>query len=161
MHIRTLRCELARPPKTNGKLLIGSVKPNIGHLESGAGVNGLIKLALAIHKGKIPAQIGFEKPNPRIPLDALNMEVPLDMVDFPEVDGKRRGIVNSFGFGGANASALLGSAEKKADAYSYACPCYANPKRGGLNFIFTVDLRSEDPPQKWILRGVALLASTA
>ena len=53
------------------------------------------------------------------------------------------------------------AAEKKADAYSYACPCYANPKRGGLNFIFTVDLRSEDPPQKWILRGVALLASTA
>mgnify|MGYP003328723950 CR=1 FL=1 len=54
----------------------------------------------------------------------------------------------------------LWAAEKKADAYSYACPCYANPKRGGLNFIFTVDLRSEDPPQKWILRGVALLAST-
>ncbi|WP_428927528.1 SDR family NAD(P)-dependent oxidoreductase [Marinibacterium sp. SX1] len=100
-------------PKTNGKLLIGSVKPNIGHLESGAGVNGLIKLALAIHKGKIPAQIGFDKPNPRIPLDALNMEVPLDMTDFPEVDGIRRGIVNSFGFGGANASALLATAETK------------------------------------------------
>lgn len=100
-------------PKTNGRLLIGSVKPNIGHLESGAGVNGLIKLALAIHKGKIPAQIGFEKPNPRIPLDALNMEIPLEETDFPEVEGVRRGIVNSFGFGGANASALLGSAEKK------------------------------------------------
>ena len=52
------------------------------------------------------------------------------------------------------------ASEKKTDMYSYACPCYKNPKRGGLNFIFAVDLRSEDPPQKWILRGVALLAAT-
>ena len=49
--------------------------------------------------------------------------------------------------------------DKKADVYSYVCPCYKNPKRGGLNFIFEVDLRSEDPPQKWILRGVSLLCS--
>ena len=63
--------------------------------------------------------------------------------------------------GGDKPAPAEAAAEKKADAYSYACPCYANPKRGGLNFIFTVDLRSEDPPQKWILRGVALLASTA
>ena len=53
------------------------------------------------------------------------------------------------------------ASEKKTDMYSYACPCYKNPKRGGNNFIFAVDLRSEDPPQKWILRGVSLLASTS
>jgi len=49
--------------------------------------------------------------------------------------------------------------DKKADMYNYSCPCYKNPKRTGLNFIFDVDLRSEDPPQRWILRGVALLCS--
>ena len=49
--------------------------------------------------------------------------------------------------------------EKKTDAYSYTCPCYKNPQRGGKNFIFAVDLASGDPPQKWTLRGVALLAS--
>jgi len=51
------------------------------------------------------------------------------------------------------------ASEKKTDMYSYVCPCYANPSRGALNLIFPVDLPSGDPPQKWILRGVALLAS--
>ena len=51
------------------------------------------------------------------------------------------------------------AADKKAEGHSYSCPCYKNPKRGGLNFVFAVDLRSEDLPQKWILRGVSLLCS--
>jgi len=51
------------------------------------------------------------------------------------------------------------AADKKTDAYSYVCPCYKNPGRGALNFIFPVDLPSGDPPQKWVLRGVSLLAS--
>merc|ERR1719478_450385 len=51
------------------------------------------------------------------------------------------------------------STEKKADSYSYSAPCYRNKSRRGLNFIFPVDLRSEEPPQKWILRGVCLLCS--
>jgi len=42
----------------------------------------------------------------------------------------------------------------------YTCPCYKNPKRTGLNFIFEVNLRSEEHPSKWVLRGVCLLTST-
>ena len=42
----------------------------------------------------------------------------------------------------------------------YNCPCYKNPKRTGLNFIFPVSLRTEEAPSKWILRGVCLLTST-
>ena len=49
--------------------------------------------------------------------------------------------------------------DRKAEAYSYSSPCYTNKTRRGLNFIFAVDLRSEDPPQKWTLRGVCLLCS--
>jgi len=49
--------------------------------------------------------------------------------------------------------------ERKLDAYSYSAPCYKNKTRRGLNFIFPVDLRSEDPPIKWIWRGVCLLCS--
>jgi dynein heavy chain len=49
--------------------------------------------------------------------------------------------------------------DKKADGYSYSAPTYKNKTRRGLNFIFAVDLRSEDPPQKWTLRGVALLCA--
>jgi len=51
------------------------------------------------------------------------------------------------------------SSERKADSYSYSCPTYKNKTRRGLNFIVAVDLRSEEPPQKWILRGVCLLCS--
>ena len=51
------------------------------------------------------------------------------------------------------------ASERKLDAYSYSAPCYKNKTRRGLNFIFPVDLRSEEPPQKWILRGVCLLCS--
>ena len=42
----------------------------------------------------------------------------------------------------------------------YKCPCYKNPKRTGLNFIFAVNLRTEDSPAKWIKAGVALFCST-
>ena len=49
--------------------------------------------------------------------------------------------------------------EKKSDGYSYSAPCYKNKTRRGINFIFPVDLRSEDPPQKWVLRGVCLLCA--
>jgi len=45
-------------------------------------------------------------------------------------------------------------------APTYKCPCYKNPKRTGLNFIFPVELRTEEAPSKWILRGVCLLTST-
>ena len=53
-------------------------------------------------------------------------------------------------------------AEKKPEiGYTYVCPCYKNPARGANNLIFAVDLPSGDPPKKWVLRGVALLASKA
>ena len=41
----------------------------------------------------------------------------------------------------------------------YSAPCYKNPKRTALNFIFALDLRTEDPPSKWTLRGCCLLTS--
>ena len=42
----------------------------------------------------------------------------------------------------------------------YSCPMYKAPKRTGLNFITSVDLKTEDAPSKWVLRGVALLTTT-
>ena len=51
------------------------------------------------------------------------------------------------------------AANKDAGAGAYNCPCYKSPKRGGLHFVFDVDLRTEDPPARWILRGVCLLTT--
>lgn len=86
---------------------IGSSKANIGHLESGAGIAGLIKAAMAVKTGIIPPNIRFKNPNPDIPFDALNLEVPIKPEAFPDTQGGRHAVVNSFGFGGANACALV------------------------------------------------------
>ncbi|KAG8468097.1 hypothetical protein KFE25_007149 [Diacronema lutheri] len=56
-------------------------------------------------------------------------------------------------------SACLQSAKKVDPNHNYICPLYKNPSRTGLNFISPVDLRTEEPPNKWTLRGVCLLCS--
>jgi len=101
---RTFAKERARNP-----LWIGSVKPNVGHLESGAGIVGLIKAAMTVYTGEIAPNINFEVANPNIPFDALGMRVPVDVEELPSVDGERYAVANSFGFGGTNASALVQS----------------------------------------------------
>ncbi|HEX7307616.1 type I polyketide synthase, partial [Lentzea sp.] len=86
---------------------IGSVKSNFGHTEAAAGVAGVIKAVLCLRKGRIPRNLHFERPNPRIPFDRLPLRVPTEMVAFPDLGGPRRAGVNSFGFGGTNAHAIL------------------------------------------------------
>mmetsp|Transcript_22861 Transcript_22861/g.57008 ORF Transcript_22861/g.57008 Transcript_22861/m.57008 type:complete len:4427 (+) Transcript_22861:2-13282(+) len=56
-------------------------------------------------------------------------------------------------------SACLQTARKIDPNHNYICPMYKNPTRTGLNFITPVDLRTEEPPNKWTLRGVCLLTS--
>lgn len=92
-----------------GKLLVGSVKTNIGHCEPASGMAGLIKLALSIQHGRIPANLHMEKPNPEIPFNELNIEVPVKNIEWPGENGHRYGGINSFGFGGTNGHALLAS----------------------------------------------------
>ena len=89
-------------------LPIGSVKANLGHLESASGMAGLIKTILALKNRALPPALHLQTPNPRIDFQALNLTTitkycPLtNPQDKPLVAG-----VNSFGFGGANAHALL------------------------------------------------------
>ena len=88
-------------------LLIGSVKSNLGHLETASGIAGLVKAALALKHKKIPASLHFETPNPHIDFDALKLRIPVSMEPFPLNGGCRMAGVNSFGFGGANAHVVL------------------------------------------------------
>ncbi len=83
--------------------LIGSVKTNIGHLESAAGIASLIKVALAIHHGRIPAHLHLQQPNPAIDFRRLGLRVPTTTVPWPTGQGPRRAGINGFGYGGANA----------------------------------------------------------
>ncbi|MFL6590257.1 MAG: type I polyketide synthase, partial [Chthoniobacterales bacterium] len=88
-------------------LAIGSVKTNVGHLETAAGVAGLVKAMLVLQHREIPGSLHFTAPNPHIDFDKLKLRVPTETEPFPETDGQRLAGVNSFGFGGANAHVIL------------------------------------------------------
>jgi acyl transferase domain-containing protein/NADPH:quinone reductase-like Zn-dependent oxidoreductase/acyl carrier protein len=88
-------------------LPIGSVKTNLGHLETAAGIAGLLKAMLILQHREIPGSLHFISPNPHIDFDKLKLRVPTDIEPFPETDGERLAGVNSFGFGGANAHVIL------------------------------------------------------
>ncbi len=86
---------------------IGSVKTNIGHLESAAGIAGLIKTVLALKHELIPANLHFEKPNPDIDFEKLRLQVPTKNIPWQVKEGSRLAGVNSFGFGGSNGHVIL------------------------------------------------------
>jgi acyl transferase domain-containing protein/acyl carrier protein len=90
--------------------LVGSVKSNIGHLESAAGIAGVIKTALALHHGVIPPTIHLSNPNPHIPFSELRLRPVAEPVPLPGDAAPWFAGVSSFGFGGTNAHAVLESA---------------------------------------------------
>ena len=90
-----------------GFCALGSVKSNIGHLEAAAGVAGLIKAALAVHHGKLPPTLHFEKSNPRIDFPTTPFYANLSLAEWPARLQPRRAGVNSLGIGGTNAFVVL------------------------------------------------------
>ncbi|WP_076659939.1 type I polyketide synthase [Yoonia rosea] len=86
---------------------IGSVKTNIGHLDTAAGVASLIKTSLALHHKQIPASLGYEKPNPAIDFETSPFRVNDTLTDWVSHKGPRRAGVNSLGVGGTNAHVVL------------------------------------------------------
>lgn len=89
-------------------LPIGSVKANLGHLESASGMAGIVKTILALKNRALPPQIHVEEPNPNIDFSSLNLQLVTEYLEFPkDSDQPLVAGVNSFGFGGANAHVLL------------------------------------------------------
>jgi acyl transferase domain-containing protein/NADPH:quinone reductase-like Zn-dependent oxidoreductase/NADP-dependent 3-hydroxy acid dehydrogenase YdfG/acyl carrier protein len=104
--------------------VIGSVKSNLGHQEAAAGIVGLIKAALCMQRRQIPASLHFEIPNPRIAFDELRLRVARTLEPWPETRGQPpRAGVNSFGFGGTNAHAILEALPAPNDAQARAEAC--------------------------------------
>jgi acyl transferase domain-containing protein/NADPH:quinone reductase-like Zn-dependent oxidoreductase/acyl carrier protein/SAM-dependent methyltransferase len=97
-------------------LAIGSVKTNLGHLETAAGIVGLIKGLLVLKRRQIPASLHFKNPSTHIDFTALKLRVPTELEPFPKTEGSRIVGVNSFGFGGANAHVILAEAPARTPA---------------------------------------------
>src|ERR1700736_5085930 len=102
-----LAAALCEDRSEEAPLLIGSVKTNLGHLETAAGVAGLVKAMLVLKHRQIPASLHFKTPNPNIDFAALKLRIPIALEPFPETADVRIAGVNSFGFGGANAHVIL------------------------------------------------------
>ncbi|WP_338925302.1 SDR family NAD(P)-dependent oxidoreductase [Mycetohabitans endofungorum] len=91
---------------------LGSVKTNIGHLESAAGIAGLIKTLLVLKHGYLPKSLHSEQLNPYIDLAGSPFEVLQQAREWPQQsDTPRRAGVSSFGFGGTNAHIVLEAVE--------------------------------------------------
>lgn len=92
----------------NEPLLIGSVKTNIGHTEATSGLASIVKTVLAMEKGMIPPSINFEKPNPKLALEAWRLKIATGLQQWPATaNGIRRASVNNFGYGGSNSHVIL------------------------------------------------------
>ncbi|MGH1355061.1 MAG: type I polyketide synthase [Thalassovita sp.] len=93
---------------------IGSVKTNIGHLDTAAGVASLIKASLALNNKQMPPSLGYEKPNPAIEFEDSPFRVNDRLTDWVSHKGPRRAGVNSLGVGGTNAHVVIEEAPVRA-----------------------------------------------
>lgn len=97
-----------------GYCRIGSVKTNIGHLDTAAGVASLIKASLALKHREIPPSLGYEAPNPAIDFDSSPFRVNAELTPWAPHKGPRRAGINSLGVGGTNAHAIIEEAPERA-----------------------------------------------
>ncbi|MDB9527421.1 SDR family oxidoreductase [Oscillatoria sp. CS-180] len=86
---------------------IGSLKTNLGHMDTAAGAAGLIKTALSLKHQKLPPSLNFEAPNPRIDFANSPFYVNHQLTDWPSSTVPRRAGVSSFGIGGTNAHIIV------------------------------------------------------
>ena len=86
---------------------VGSVKTNIGHAGSAAGIAGLLKAVLALENAMIPPSLNYASANPEIDLKKLGLQVNTELAPWPVRDRPRRAGVSSFGMGGTNAHVIV------------------------------------------------------
>jgi acyl transferase domain-containing protein/thioesterase domain-containing protein/acyl carrier protein len=116
---------------------IGSVKTNIGHLDTAAGVAGLVKTAMGLHHRQIPPSLGYEAPNPTIDFENSPFRVNDRLADWTPHKGPRRGAVNSLGVGGTNAHAIIEEAPERAASeesdFPFQVLCLSAHSKGALD----------------------------
>ncbi|MFY1675590.1 type I polyketide synthase [Streptomyces sp. WMMC905] len=99
-----------------GYCRIGSVKTNIGHTDTAAGIAGLIKTVLALRHRRIPPSLHFDRPNPQFDFEASPFRVADRAMPWLAGEGPRRAGVSAFGIGGTNAHVVLEEAPPKPPA---------------------------------------------
>jgi amino acid adenylation domain-containing protein len=107
IEIRALANVIGRGLSRPDRIPIGSVKTNIGHLESAAGVASLIKVILALRHERLPASLHFDRPNPHIDWSNIPFEVVGEAREWKRGAKPRIAGISSFGFSGTNAHLIV------------------------------------------------------
>ena len=107
IEVQALGKVLKESRSKENSLVIGSVKTNFGHTEAAAGVAGIIKTVLAMNYKQIPPHLHFKKLNPNVDLDSIPAVLPLNLMEWKPINGKRIAGVSSFGITGTNAHVIL------------------------------------------------------
>ena len=107
IEVRALAGALCRDRSQERALRIGSVKTNIGHLESAAGMASLIKVVLALQNERLPPHLHFREPSPHIPWADMPVSVTREGSPWPAGQDVRRAGVSSFGFSGTNVHVIV------------------------------------------------------
>jgi acyl transferase domain-containing protein/thioesterase domain-containing protein/acyl carrier protein len=123
--------------EAEGYCRIGSVKTNIGHLDTAAGIAGLVKTALGLKHQQIPPSLGYEAPNPAIDFDSSPFKVNDRLTPWTSHSGPRRAGINALGVGGTNAHAILEEAPARAPSEESDFPfhvlCLSGQSKAALN----------------------------
>ncbi|KAI3393179.1 hypothetical protein diail_4635 [Diaporthe ilicicola] len=98
-----------KPTERPQKLLVGSVKTIIGHTEGAAGLAGILKVVLAMKYNSVPRNLHHNSLNPSVRPYYESLQIPIQTLDWPSPPAGHpmRASVNSFGFGGTNAHAII------------------------------------------------------
>ena len=108
IEVRAAAAVYGRGREADRPLLVGSVKTNIGHLESAAGIAALIKAVLAMEHGVIPKHLHLDNPNPNLDWEQLPVRVTTGTTDWPSVSGRPpRAGVSAFGLSGTNSHVIV------------------------------------------------------
>ena len=114
IEVRALAFALGERRDAGNPLVVGSVKTNIGHLESAAGIAGVIKVVLSLQHERIPAHLHFREPSPHIPWSECPVTVPREARAWRRGARPRIAGVSSFGFSGTNAHVIVEEAPQPA-----------------------------------------------
>ncbi len=134
IEVNALKAVLSEARSAEDICYLGSVKTNIGHLETASGIAGLIKVVLSLKNKQIPANLHFQELNPKISLKEGNFLIATQLEAWQTNNKARLAGINSFGFGGTNAHVILEEAPIQVESENIKEP----PKQ-----ILTLTAKSE------------------
>jgi amino acid adenylation domain-containing protein len=128
------------------KCLLGSVKANIGHTDSAAGVAGLLKICKMLEHSIIPPQINYSSPNPELHLDKTNFRIITKMLPWKRINNKPRlAGISSFGIGGTNAHIIISDYVTANTGTSYISNTITQKSNEkNINYILPLSAKTKD-----------------